>query len=61
MVWPLALLHGLGDWMQVNSPGAAPLWWQVLVALGFGVAAWWLTRSSALRALAGGGPTTMDG
>lgn len=61
VVWPLALLHGLDDWMQVNSPGAAPLWWQVLVALGFGTAAWWLTRPSALRAPAPAGPATMGG
>jgi hypothetical protein len=44
VVWPLALLHGLDDWMQVNSPGAAPWVWQLVVAIGYGLAAWALTR-----------------
>ncbi|TJZ73249.1 CPBP family intramembrane metalloprotease [Rhodococcus oryzae] len=30
-IWPLAFLHGLNDWMQLNSPGAAPFWYQVTV------------------------------
>lgn len=30
-IWPLALLHGLGDWTQLLSPGAAPLWYQIAV------------------------------
>ncbi|TFV52201.1 CPBP family intramembrane glutamic endopeptidase [Blastococcus sp. TF02A_35] len=49
-VWPLVLLHGLDDWCQVNSPGAAPWPWQLAVALGFGAAAWCLTRPAALAA-----------
>jgi uncharacterized protein len=50
VVWPLALLHGLDDWMQINSPGAAPWLWQLAVALGFCAAAWTLTRPSVLPA-----------
>ena len=43
-VWPLVLVHALHDWTQINSPGAAPDWWQVatlLVFVGYGL---WLTR-----------------
>ena len=48
-VWPLAFVHGLDDWMQINSPGKAPDWWQVtvlvfLVAYGFS-----LTRGQSRR------------
>jgi membrane protease YdiL (CAAX protease family) len=32
-VWPLSLLHGLGDWTQVLSPGAAPVWYQSAVMI----------------------------
>jgi CAAX protease family protein len=38
-VWPLVFVHGLDDWLQVNSPGAAPDWWQLTVLafhLGYG-------------------------
>ncbi|RBY95594.1 CPBP family intramembrane metalloprotease [Blastococcus sp. TF02-8] len=49
-VWPLVLLHALDDWCQVTSPGAAPWQWQLAVAVGFAVAAWWLTRPAALPA-----------
>ncbi|RBY77125.1 CPBP family intramembrane metalloprotease [Geodermatophilus sp. TF02-6] len=49
-LWPLALLHGLDDWCQVNSPGAAPWWWQLAVAVGYAAAAWELTRPHALAA-----------
>jgi hypothetical protein len=59
VLWPLVLLHGLDDWMQVNSPGAAPFAWQVLVALGFVVAAWALTRPAALPEPAPTGTATM--
>jgi hypothetical protein len=51
VLWPLVLLHGLDDWLQVNSPGAAPWGWQLAVTIGFAVAAWWLTRPAALAAL----------
>jgi membrane protease YdiL (CAAX protease family) len=30
-VWALAFLHGLGDWTQFLSPGAAPVWYQIAV------------------------------
>jgi membrane protease YdiL (CAAX protease family) len=30
-IWPLALIHAMDDWMQINSPGAAPFWFQVTV------------------------------
>lgn len=30
-IWALAFLHALGDWTQVLSPGAAPLWYQIAV------------------------------
>lgn len=33
-IWPLAGLHALDNWTLVNSPGAAPEWWQVLVTIG---------------------------
>lgn len=32
-IWPLALLHGLGDFLQLASPGAAPWWWQATIAV----------------------------
>jgi len=44
-ILPLAVLHGLGDFLQLASPGAAPLWWQAAIAafeLGYGV---WLLRT----------------
>lgn len=40
-IWPLAFVHGLSDWTQLNSPGAAPFWYQVtvmLLELGYGAA-----------------------
>jgi hypothetical protein len=27
-VWPMAAVHGLDDFFQIRSPGAAPDWWQ---------------------------------
>lgn len=32
-IWPLAFIHGFNDWMQINSPGAAPFFFQVAVVL----------------------------
>lgn len=32
-VWLLAVAHGLGNWIQINSPGAAPWPYQLLVAV----------------------------
>jgi hypothetical protein len=52
VLWPLVLLHGLDDWVQVNSPG---------VAVGYATAAWWLTRPAALAALPDRGWPRMTG
>ncbi|ABY21931.1 putative protease [Renibacterium salmoninarum ATCC 33209] len=32
-IWPLAFVHALNDWMQINSPGAAPLYFQIAIAV----------------------------
>lgn len=32
-IWPLAFLHGLDNFCQTRSPGDAPRWWHLLVAL----------------------------
>jgi hypothetical protein len=61
VLWPLVLLHGLDDWVQVNSPGAAPRPWQLAVAVGYATAAWWLTRPAALAALPDRGWPRMTG
>jgi uncharacterized protein len=45
-IWPLAALHALDDWLQVNSPGAAPWWWQLLVAIGFVAYGRWLAATT---------------
>jgi hypothetical protein len=60
VLWPFVLLHGLDDWMQINSPGAAPWLWQLAVAIGFAVAAWALTRPTALPAPERRGTATME-
>jgi hypothetical protein len=60
VVWPLALLHGLGNWTQVNSPGAAPWQWQLAVALGFWAGAWALTRPSVPPAPEPGAAARME-
>lgn len=44
-VWPLAFVHGLDDWMQINSPGKAPDWWQVAVLVFLAVYGFLLTRN----------------
>jgi hypothetical protein len=44
-VWPLAFVHGLDDWMQINSPGKAPDWWQITVLVVFVAYGWWLTKA----------------
>ncbi|MDI9889449.1 CPBP family intramembrane metalloprotease [Streptomyces sp. HNM0645] len=28
-IWPLALLHALSNWINSNSPGELPVWWEV--------------------------------
>ena len=43
-VWPLAFVHGLDDWTQINSPGKAPDWWQVAVMVFLAVYGFLLTR-----------------
>lgn len=45
-IWPLAIAHGLGDFLQLASPGAAPWWWQLAIAafeVGYGI--WMLRRA----------------
>jgi membrane protease YdiL (CAAX protease family) len=43
-VWPLAFVHGLDNWMQINSPGRAPDWWQVATLVFFVAYGLLLTR-----------------
>ncbi|MFE1313954.1 CPBP family intramembrane glutamic endopeptidase [Streptomyces sp. NPDC058755] len=43
-VWPMALVHGLDDFFQIRSPGAAPDAWEAVVYVfhaGYGL---WLVR-----------------
>ncbi len=51
-LWPLVLLHALGDWTQLLSPGAAPLWYQIAV-MAFHAAWGVLLIALALRRPAG--------
>ena len=44
-VWPLVFVHGLDDWLQINSPGRAPDWWQVAVMVFLAVYGFLLTRN----------------
>lgn len=44
-VWPLAFVHGLDDWLQINSPGKAPDWWQLTVLVFLAVYGFLLTRN----------------
>ncbi|MBM7791043.1 CPBP family intramembrane glutamic endopeptidase [Tenggerimyces flavus] len=44
-IWPLAILHGLGDFLQLTSPGAAPWWWQLAIAVFELAYGWWLLRT----------------
>jgi uncharacterized protein len=44
-IWPLAILHGLGDFLQLTSPGAAPWWWQLAIALFELAYGWWLLHA----------------
>ncbi|WP_149179709.1 CPBP family intramembrane glutamic endopeptidase [Streptomyces sp. TRM49041] len=40
-IWPLALLHALSNWINSNSPGELPIWWEafrLLALTGYGVA-----------------------
>ncbi len=60
-IWPLVVLHGLCNWCQVVSPGAAPWPWQLAVAVGFAAGAWALTRTRALAGPLGPVPARMGG
>jgi hypothetical protein len=44
-VWPMVFIHGLDDFLQIRSPGAAPDWWQVLVYLFHAAYGVWLLRT----------------
>ncbi|SNX66425.1 hypothetical protein SAMN06272735_8289 [Streptomyces sp. TLI_55] len=62
-VWPMVVVHGLDDFFQIRSPGAAPDWWQVCVYVFHAVYGWWLLRHYGSReALAprGAAPTDDD-
>lgn len=43
-IWPLAFLHAMDDFLQLRSPGAAPLWWQGAIVIFFVAYGWWLLR-----------------
>jgi hypothetical protein len=43
-IWPLVVLHASDNVVQLRSPGAAPLWWQAVIALLFVGYGWWLIR-----------------
>ncbi|WP_329272591.1 CPBP family intramembrane glutamic endopeptidase [Streptomyces pseudovenezuelae] len=43
-VWPMVAVHGLDDFFQIRSPGAAPDWWQVGVYVFHAAYGVWLLR-----------------
>ncbi|WP_448333203.1 CPBP family glutamic-type intramembrane protease [Streptomyces sp. DSM 41534] len=43
-IWPMAVVHGLDDFFQIRSPGAAPDWWQVSVYAFHAAYGLWLLR-----------------
>src|SRR3954468_22224692 len=43
-MWPMVVLHGLDDFFQIRSPGAAPVWWQVSVYVVHVTLGVWLLR-----------------
>ncbi len=45
-IWPLAFLHGLGNFCNTRSPGDAPWWWYLSVAIFYILYATWLLRRS---------------
>lgn len=60
-VWPMVAVHGLDDFFQIRSPGAAPDWWQVCVYVfhaAFGV--WLLRRYGTGDAAVGRGGVRAD-
>ncbi|SNX88614.1 hypothetical protein SAMN06272735_9087 [Streptomyces sp. TLI_55] len=46
-VSPMLAVHGLDDFFQVRSPGAAPDWWQACAYVFQAVDGWWLLRHYA--------------
>jgi membrane protease YdiL (CAAX protease family) len=48
-IWPLAFLHGLGNFCNTRSPGDALWWWYLLVAIFYGLYATWLLRLNRMR------------
>ncbi|WP_433469440.1 lysostaphin resistance A-like protein [Spirillospora sp. CA-128828] len=43
-VWPMVFVHGLDDFMQIRSPGAAPWWWDAFVYAFHAAFGLWLLR-----------------
>jgi uncharacterized protein len=43
-IWPLAFLHGLENFCNTRSPGEAPWWWYLAVAIFYVLYAVWLLR-----------------
>ncbi|MBO4253165.1 CPBP family intramembrane metalloprotease [Streptomyces griseorubiginosus] len=52
-VWPMVVVHGLDDFFQIRSPGAAPDWWQVCVYVFHVLFGVWLVRRYGSTAAAG--------
>jgi hypothetical protein len=48
-IWPLAFLHGLGNFCNTRSPGDAPWWWYLSVAIFYSLYATWLLRLHRMR------------
>ncbi len=46
-IWPLAFLHGLGNFCDTRSPGDAPWWWYLSEAIFYVLYATWLLRRSS--------------
>ncbi|MFF3026181.1 CPBP family intramembrane glutamic endopeptidase [Microbacterium sp. NPDC057944] len=58
-IWPGVVLHALGNWTQLITPGAAPLWYQIAVMafeMGWGVllVALWVRRRASARPVSPG-------
>ncbi|MER6531514.1 CPBP family intramembrane glutamic endopeptidase [Streptomyces sp. NPDC001508] len=54
-VWPMVVVHGLDDFFQIRSPGAAPDWWQVSVYVFHALYGVWLLRRYGVGDAAGAG------
>ena len=48
-IWPLAFLHGLGNFCNTRSPGDAPWWWHLPVAIFYVLYATWLLKLNRMR------------